>query len=37
VLATNEIGDGDDYTTPAFSNGRIIIKGKSYLWCIGKK
>ena len=37
VLATNDIGDGEDYTTPAFSNGRIFIKGKSYLWCIGKK
>ncbi|HJZ92908.1 MAG TPA: hypothetical protein VKE40_18685, partial [Gemmataceae bacterium] len=37
VLATNNLGDGPDYTTPAVSNGRIFIKGKSYLWCIGKK
>lgn len=37
VLATNDLNDRPDYTTPAVSNGRIIIKGKSYLWCIGKK
>jgi outer membrane protein assembly factor BamB len=37
ILATNNLGDGPDYTTPAVSNGRIFIKGKSYLWCIGKK
>jgi outer membrane protein assembly factor BamB len=37
VIAENDLNDGADYTTPAFSNGRIFIKGKSYLWCIGKK
>jgi outer membrane protein assembly factor BamB len=37
ILAVNFLGDGADYTTPAISNGRIFIKGKSYLWCIGKK
>jgi hypothetical protein len=37
VLATNDLNDGPDYTTPAVSNGRIFIKGKSYLWCIGTK
>lgn len=37
VLAVNDLNDGADYTTPAVSNGRIYIKGKSYLWCIGKK
>ncbi len=37
ILATNELDDGPDYSTPAVSNGRIFIKGKSYLWCIGTK
>ena len=35
-LAVNDLIDGDNYTTPAISGGRIFIKGKSYLWCIGK-
>lgn len=25
------------YSTPAVSNGRIFIKGKSHLWCIGNR
>jgi outer membrane protein assembly factor BamB len=37
ILAVNDLFDGPDYTTPAISNGRIYIRGKSYLWCIGKK
>jgi hypothetical protein len=37
VLATNELDDGPDYSTPAVSEGRIFIKGKSFLWCIGTK
>lgn len=37
VLATNDLNDGADYTTPAVANGRLYIKGKSYLWCIGEK
>ena len=37
VLATNDLGDGENFTTPAVSGGRIFIKGKSYLWCIGTK
>ena len=38
ILATNDLFDGNDnFTTAAVSNGRIYIKGKSYLWCIGKK
>jgi outer membrane protein assembly factor BamB len=39
VLATNDLesGGGHDYTTPAVSDGRIYIKGRNYLWCIGKK
>src|SRR5262245_31272135 len=36
LLATNDLNDGH-YTTPAVSNGRIFIKGKSHLWCIGTK
>jgi outer membrane protein assembly factor BamB len=36
-LATNDLDDGPDYTTPAVSNGCLLIKGKSYLWCIGTK
>jgi outer membrane protein assembly factor BamB len=37
VLATNDLDDGPDYTTPAVSRGRFFIKGKSYLWCVGAK
>mgnify|MGYP006278682049 CR=1 FL=1 len=37
VLAMNDIEDGHDFSTAAFANGRIYIKGRSYLWCIGKK
>jgi outer membrane protein assembly factor BamB len=37
ILAVNDLNDGADYTTPAVSDGRIFIKGKSYLWCIGKE
>lgn len=37
LLATNDLNDGSDYATPAASNGRIYIKGRNNLWCIGKK
>jgi outer membrane protein assembly factor BamB len=37
LLAANDLDDGPDYTTPAVSEGRLFIKGKGYLWCIGKK
>jgi outer membrane protein assembly factor BamB len=37
ILATNDLDDGPDYTTPAISNGKIFIKGKSFLWCIEAK
>jgi hypothetical protein len=37
ILATNDLNDGENYTTPAFANGRIYIKGRSFLWCIGEK
>ena len=36
-LAVNDLNDHPDYTSAAVSNGRIFIKGKSYLWCIGMK
>ncbi len=36
-LAVNDLGDGPDYASAAVSEGRIYIKGKSYLWCIGTK
>jgi hypothetical protein len=37
LRATNDLDDGPDYTTPAISRGRLFIRGKSYLWCIGAK
>ena len=37
VLAVNDLNDGPDYTTPAVADGRLFIKGKSYLWCIGTR
>jgi outer membrane protein assembly factor BamB len=37
VLATNDLDDGPDYATPAVSDGRLFIKGKSYLWCVGAR
>lgn len=36
-LAVYDLNDHPDYTSAAVSNGRIFIKGKSYLWCIGTK
>jgi outer membrane protein assembly factor BamB len=37
IIASNDLNDGENYTTPAVSEGRFYIKGKSYLWCIGKQ
>jgi hypothetical protein len=37
ILATNDLEGDQDYTSAAVSEGRIFIKGRSYLWCIGKK
>lgn len=37
VLSVNDLDDNPNYTSAAISNGRIFIKGKSYLWCIGTK
>lgn len=37
LLATNDLGEGNDFVAPAVSGGRLFIRGKSYLWCIGNK
>jgi outer membrane protein assembly factor BamB len=37
VLATNDLGEGDPYASAAVSEGRIFIKGRNYLWCIGNR
>jgi outer membrane protein assembly factor BamB len=37
VLASNDLDEPHPFVSPAVSAGRIFIKGKSYLWCIGKK
>jgi outer membrane protein assembly factor BamB len=37
LLATNDLGERDPFITPAVANGRIFIKGRNYLWCIGSK
>jgi len=39
VLGGGDLNDGADYhvPTPAVSEGRLIIKGKTHLWCIGTK
>jgi outer membrane protein assembly factor BamB len=36
VLATNDLGDASP-ASPAVSEGRIYLKGRRYLWCIGRK
>jgi outer membrane protein assembly factor BamB len=36
ILATNSLGD-DSEASPAVSDGRIFLKGKLYLYCMGKK
>jgi outer membrane protein assembly factor BamB len=40
VLGTSDLRDGGDYhasASPAVSGGRLFIKGKTHLWCIGTK
>ena len=34
VLATNDLGDPSN-ASPAVAGGRIYLKGRRYLWCIG--
>jgi len=36
VLATNDLGDAGP-ASPAVAGGRLVIRGKQYLYCIGKK
>jgi outer membrane protein assembly factor BamB len=36
VLATNDLGDGCP-ASPAVADGRLFLKGRQYLYCIGKK
>jgi outer membrane protein assembly factor BamB len=36
VLAVNDLGDPGD-ASPAVAGGRIFLKGRSHLYCIGKK
>jgi outer membrane protein assembly factor BamB len=36
ILATSDLGDGCP-ASPAVADGRIYLKGKHYLFCIGKK
>ena len=36
VLAINELGDGGP-ASPAVADGRIYLKGRQYLYCIGNK
>jgi hypothetical protein len=36
ILATNELGDGSE-ASPAVADGRIFLKGRQHLYCIGKK
>ena len=37
ILAKNELGERDPFATPAVANGRLFIKGRTYLWCIGAR
>jgi len=39
LLATNslESGNSQNYSTPAVADGRLYIKGRFYLWCVGTK
>ena len=36
LISTNDLGDLAP-SSPAVSQGRIVIKGKQYLYCIGSK
>ena len=36
ILAVNDLGDGGP-ASPAVADGRIYLKGRRYLYCIGKK
>jgi outer membrane protein assembly factor BamB len=36
VLSKNELGDGSP-ASPAVADGKLFLKGRRFLWCIGKK
>jgi hypothetical protein len=36
VLGTGELGDVSD-ASPAVADGRLYLKGRRYLYCVGKK
>ncbi len=36
VLAVNDLGDGSS-ASPAVADGRLFLKGRKFLWCVGKK
>jgi outer membrane protein assembly factor BamB len=36
VLATNDLGDPSE-ASPAVSDGKIVLKGSKYLYCVGEK
>ena len=36
ILATNELNDSSP-ASPAVADGRIYLRGRKYLWCIGTK
>ena len=36
ILATNDLDDPSQ-SAPAVANGRLILKGSRYLYCIGKR
>jgi outer membrane protein assembly factor BamB len=35
VLAVNDLGDGSS-ASPAVADGRLFLKGRKFLWCVGK-
>jgi len=37
LVATNPLGEGGVVASPAFQNGRIYLRGKKHLFCIGQK
>jgi hypothetical protein len=36
VMAVNDLGDGGE-ASPAVSSGRIVLKGRRYLFCVGDR
>jgi outer membrane protein assembly factor BamB len=37
ILGTGSLNEPDPFSTPAVSGGRLFIKGRNYLWCIGTR